>query len=410
MAWSNGIYLQFAALDAAGNVVSGPVILTTVPSRPAHVAMVWNGSEFGLVFDDARDGPRLSRQIYFMRVAGDGRRLAGTSQVAASTCDTGVPALVWTGAEYGVAWEDCRGDAREWQIYFTRLGSGGTPLGGELAVTSTPGQSFSPALVWNGEGFAVSWHDLRPLPGSGGQFEIFMARLDADGRKLAPETRVTTAVGSGLETSLAWSGREYAVAWSDRRDDPDLTRGQIYLARLDADGAKLAAEARLTDSPLTADHPSLIWTGSEFGLAWTQLDLASSFFFEVRFLRLHELGFPLGEPLRVSLGAGDGWKPALAWNGAGFGVGWDDNRNGGREIYFAALGCGPDGDDGACEDLDARRAPGRLVSCRIRKCMAAARAGQGTARECAQQLRSSLPPEPRPAPGRRRAPRPARRR
>ncbi len=390
MVWSDGRLLHFAALDLAGNVVSDPRPVTLAPSRPAHASLVWNGTEFGLAFDDLRDAPRLGRQIFFLRLGADGRRLSSETRVSESDCDTGFPSLAWTGMEYGIAWEDCRGAARDWQIYFARVGASGGRRDGELPVTTTPGASFSPSLAWNGTGYGVTWHDLRPLPGSGGNFEIFLARLDASGVRLGPETRLTTAVGSGLETSLAWSGREYAVAWHDRRDDPALLSAQVYLVRAGADGAKLAGEVRLTAAGLTAEYPSLVWTGAEYGLAWTQLDLSSSPFFQVRFLRVHEMGFPLGDPVLVSLGDGDAWRPALAWNGTGFGAAWDDNRHGGREIFFGALGCETDQD--ACDPADADRAPGRLVACRVRRCMAAARSGELTPRECAASLRETLPP------------------
>ena len=66
---------------------------------------------------------------------------------------------------------------------------------------------------------------------------------------------------------MVWTGSEFGVSWYDNRDGNYM----IYFARIGADGAKIGSDVRVTyDSP-ECRSPSLTWTGSEFGVSWTDI-------------------------------------------------------------------------------------------------------------------------------------------
>jgi hypothetical protein len=67
-----------------------------------------------------------------------------------------------------------------------------------------------------------------------------------------------------LGSSLVWTGSEYGVSWFDERDG----NYEIYFARLDALGNKIGSDVRVTNDPLESSGPSLVWTGSEYGVSW----------------------------------------------------------------------------------------------------------------------------------------------
>jgi hypothetical protein len=87
-------------------------------------SLSWTGSEFGVSWYAFR---YLNEEIYFARVSSAGAKLGSDLRVT----NTGIegnggngsyyPSLSWTGSEFGVSWEDGR-DGNGWEIYFARIG------------------------------------------------------------------------------------------------------------------------------------------------------------------------------------------------------------------------------------------------------------------------------------------------
>jgi hypothetical protein len=293
-------------------------------------SLVWAGTEYGVAWTDGQD-------IFFARLDASGQRLAPPTKVTSTLLPAGHVSLVWTGAEYALAWEDCRDD--DWEIYFARLDALGRKIGSDLRVTSHSHQSFFPSLVWTGHGYGIAWSDLREAPGGGGHFEIYFGLLDAEGNRLGDDVRVTHAHGSSFEPSLTWSGQEFGLAWYDRRDDPYLLTGRLYFVALDTFGQKIGFENPVTSDLAHSEGPHLVWTGGEYGLTWYGLDLLGGGNWEIHFARLNVAGITLGDSVHVSLQHGASWQPAIVWNGTGYGIAWDNERQGHREVYFSNLVC-----------------------------------------------------------------------
>jgi hypothetical protein len=54
------------------------------------------------------------------------------------------------------------------------------------------------------------------------------------------------------------------VSWTDDRDWND----EIYFAIISPAGSKVGADLRVTNDGHDSEWPSLVWTGSEFGVSW----------------------------------------------------------------------------------------------------------------------------------------------
>ena len=122
--------------------------------------------------------------------------------------------VVWNGKDYAVAWVDYA----DLRLHFRRFFADGTPAAaGVVPSTLSSSSSDAPSLVWNGSGYGVAW-----VANSGSSYQIYFARLDANGARIGSEVKASF-VGSSetnhcWSPSLAWSGAGYCVAWYDYRN------------------------------------------------------------------------------------------------------------------------------------------------------------------------------------------------
>jgi hypothetical protein len=147
------------------------------------------------------------------------------------------------------------------------------------------------------------------------------------------ETRLTDEVDSSSRPFLVWTGTEYGVAWSDLRDG----NYEIYFARVSHDGEKLSGDERLTDDISDSNLSSLAWTGSEFAVAW--FDGGSmSIVSRIWFARVQADGIPAGTPtLVVDDGSAKAGATSLAWTGTEFGMAFHTNVSVRNDVYFLRL-------------------------------------------------------------------------
>ena len=133
-------------------------------------ALVWDGTGYGLAWSDNRDG---HSGTYSTRLAPSGDGVGQPLRVTEAFPGAEKPCLVWTGTEYGLAWEDGRhfeeGDDKA--IYFTRISAESAQLGDDVPVVLAPGYSLGCSLVWTGQGYGLAWQDRR----GGGDYQVYFA-------------------------------------------------------------------------------------------------------------------------------------------------------------------------------------------------------------------------------------------
>jgi hypothetical protein len=259
---------------------------------------------------------------YVVRVIG--QPLTADVRITSRTGTSTVPSVVWTGTEYAVAWADDRG-VGNWDIYFARLAGDGEMVGTEVRVTTDAGASTFPSLVWTGTGFGVAWQDSRD-----GNDNIYFARLDEEGAKIGTDQRILATPGGSAVPSLVWTGSVFGVAWQEYIDG----NWEIYFARLNVVGVRIGSEMRITASPRDSDNPSLVWTGEVYGVAWQDYRDSN---WEIYFSRINAEGFEMSTDVRVTDASLESVFPTLVWNGREYGLAWQDSRVGNQEIYFTRL-------------------------------------------------------------------------
>ena len=241
------------------------------------------------------------------------------------------PTVAWTGQEYGVAWSDWRNGFTR-HVYFARLDSTGNKVGADTQITFSADEAGYPWIVWNGTEYAVAWEDYRQ-----GGIGIYFARIDASGNKIGGDVPVARTISYFfyMKPILVWTGQDYGVAWSDE------TSGNfdIYFARLDPHGNMIGDILNVRSATGHAYLGDLVWNGQEFGIAWKDYRPGSSpDESEVYFARIAADGSLIGSEVRVTTAAGRSNDPTLAWSGSEWGIAWYDNRGTGvYDIYFARL-------------------------------------------------------------------------
>jgi len=251
--------------------------------------------------------------------------IGADTDLSPAAVTAGGPRIAWAGDAWGVTWQDKRDGNNE--IYFARFDAAFNRIGDEVRVTNDAGSSSSPSLAWTGSGFGIAWYDDRD-----GDSEIYFARLDAPGAKIGGDVRVTSAAGTSRLPRVAWSGIDYGLLWSDQRDGT----WESWFARVDATGTVVAgSERRLTATPDDSNPAHFAWNGSVYGIVYNDFRDGD---WEIYFQAIDRLGAAVTLETRLTISAGVSRVPVIAWDGAGqFGVAWADSRDGAEALFFTRV-------------------------------------------------------------------------
>ncbi len=304
------------------------VQLTNAASDSTDAQLVWDDSGFAVSW--LEDIPGTSQIRSYSYPPGS---FVTTAANIAPTHRFYNPCLVKTANGFAIAWGDNRFVAGEPEIFFAMLDSGGTmAAGSEKRITDAPRPSDEPSLAWTGNGFGIAWSDRR----AGGQYDIYFALLDGQGNKTTGDVQITSmpdATDYAFAPSLVWTGTGFGVAWHDNR----YLNDNIYFALINADGSKNGNDRLISlpsDNGQALDHKNseLIWTGTEFALFYSGGVIFNS---RIKLTRMDSNGNKMGEELVISEDIGPSSTPKASFSGEYFGISWIDNRSGNAETYFA---------------------------------------------------------------------------
>ncbi|HJQ96727.1 MAG TPA: putative metal-binding motif-containing protein [Candidatus Polarisedimenticolaceae bacterium] len=385
--------------DTPSKVGGSDLRVTNAVFSSDKPSLVWNGTDFGMFYKDSRNG---GQELFFSRVSVTGAKIGGDSNLLPGFQSTS-PRAVWTGSEYGVVWED--GSV----VGFRRFDRNGAPIGTEVVLGGTSPGAFTPDIVWTGKEYGIVWAQYVVTP------EIFFTRLAPDATPLIPNPVQLSLGNNPSDPRLAWNGTHYGVVWQGssaaqtvffRRVAPldvktgtivELTPGtggsfapaiaaggtdwgvayadyrngfdsEIYFSRVNAAGAEVGSDTRVTNATGASMAPSIAWSGSEWGIACEDYRSGDS---EQWFARVTAAGAKIGTDFRVTTAGDTSQQGSLVWAGGKYALAYSDYRNSGeQEIYFTRIGCDCVNGDGdaftSCEDCDDGRAatfPGATQVC-----------------------------------------------
>ena len=283
--------------------------ITRVVSEPMPTDVVWTGSEIAVVW--STDVGFGNNQVSLARFSSEGARI-GTDVLIDDGEDNGNPAIAWTGSELAVVWDHLDDSSRPW-IHLVRVSADGSSVSDAMRVSPGP-DSRAADIVWTGTELGVTW------AGQPDEYQLFFARIAPDGTPPIEVVQLTVDTGTfESKPSIAWTGSEYGIAFE--RGEGDSTCA-IFFVRVSAEGVKIGEEVLVQAIGCsTPEEPSLVWTGTDFGLAFG--DRVEGWQPYLLFARISAAGLVEGIPARVTEDlCGNHCAPSLAWAGAEYGLLW----------------------------------------------------------------------------------------
>jgi hypothetical protein len=203
-------------------------------------AVAGGGGQFVVVWSSAgEDGGAAG--IYARRYGADGAPLSGEIHINTTIGYSFDPAVaVAPDGRFAVVWIAFDGDS---QIVARTFAADGTPLTGEIPVTTT-GATDQPAVALDAGGNAiVAWHDER-VPGSQ---EVLGRRYAITGAPLTGQFPIgATALNEQQPSVAAQPGGTFVATWGVYHPFPD-DDDDVVVARFAADGTPLTAAAPIGD-------------------------------------------------------------------------------------------------------------------------------------------------------------------
>ncbi|MFH1130600.1 MAG: hypothetical protein V1754_04650 [Pseudomonadota bacterium] len=206
------------------------------------------------------------------------------------------------------------------------------PKGGKL--------SYEPNLVVGETSGGVTkigltWSEFNFLSGPG-KVSLYGAILASDATFIAQPINLFTPNHYARHPVVTWNGSGYGIAFECAVNS--FTCDELCFVRTKTDGSLDGNPAQLTSghlpAPLSAKAPWVASAGTEFGLVWEDNESGSR---EIYFTRMSQTGEHIGENIRLTDSAGASITPRILFDGTNYGIVWSDERGGDYNIYFARI-------------------------------------------------------------------------
>ncbi|MCO5169720.1 MAG: hypothetical protein M9894_25560 [Planctomycetes bacterium] len=308
----------------------GVLLSTVVTNAQTDAAVAHDGTDYLIVWSDTR-GP--SKTIVGVRVSRTGAVRDPSGLVLGSLgalSDQARPAAAWNGSRYLVVWEGYASGSASFDVEGALVAPDGTGAG--VTISDGPGDQVAPRVAFGGGSFLVVWQDLR----GGATYDVFGARVSGAGAVLDPAgIAISAASGDQVEPVVAYGSSSFLVAWSDSR----AGSADIFAARVSKNGGLLDGPASsggivVSGAPGNQSRPAIAFNGSGYFVVWEDRRAGAGDIYGTPVNTNGAVGAPTGR--RISGAAGDQTRPAIAYHGKGYLVVWEDRRAGGAAALYGA--------------------------------------------------------------------------
>jgi len=308
-------------------VLESAVLISRAASGQADAALACDGSNYLAVWDDLRLS--TGRDIRGLRFGPDGTLLDTSSiGICAASSDQTLPSAASGGDGWLVVWQDARGTAND--IYGARVSGAGAvldPAGIEISLEA--GAQECPAVASDGTDYLVVWQDARS-----GSYDIYAARVSSNGTVQDPSGfAISTAPGDQMYPVVVFDGTNYFVVWQDYRSGSSY---DVYGSRVSTSGAVLdPAGIAISAAGGAQEHPAVAFDGLGFLVVWQ--DRRGGPYADIYGSRVGFDGTVLDPTgFGISTASNEQLYPAVAFDGDYYFVAWQDNRRTTRPDIFGA--------------------------------------------------------------------------
>jgi hypothetical protein len=300
--------LMFEILSASGAITKKVAIAEnqSIAYTPGSLGIAWMGDSYAVIWSTTN--PEGTINIYFTRLDASGNRLGadvslGIKQIVSREILLHSDCVVWTGSEIRYFYYTYGSMGDQWNFNALSLDRNGTMLGDNaivpasytkleaiavngnvysailydqisytysLAAIDETGNSstigtvpLSPSIMEfnlsnfciqrTGDGYGVSWKS--EYDEYGNSYPIKLCILDASGNVLHRTEHVNASASSyAYWPSMIWTGTEYGIVYGDLLNIDPVTggaSGDIFFAHLDANGAIVGTDIRVADATET---------------------------------------------------------------------------------------------------------------------------------------------------------------
>jgi len=177
-----------------------------------------------------------------------------------------------------------------------------------------------PYVVWTGSEVGMTWRDGRDAGCAdpwGTTFcaqETYFNKVTPDWTTLPSDVRLSSSDALSSPTSIVWTGSEFVIAWNDRG------RGmhEAYITRVDSGGTEVDTESRAIGWE-SAGYPYLAWTGTEIVAIWSGVSGTSEATITTTLTRFDT---DLAEIGAAHLSDDGSWEYGIAWTGSEIATLW----------------------------------------------------------------------------------------
>ncbi|MBL8923213.1 MAG: hypothetical protein JNJ54_30460 [Myxococcaceae bacterium] len=315
----------------------GGLAIAVGPGGQYQPAITFGAGQYYVSFSDTRAG---GSDISGMRLSTAGVPLDGDG--VSLTTATGLQVnsdVVFNGTDYLVVWEDLRqGGMNSPDVYGARVTTAGVVLDPtpNLAISAASWGQYLPRAAADpasGTAFVV-WEDTRNL-----ESDIYGTRVSAAGA-VSAVVPINRAAAAQDKADVAFNGADFIVVWTDRRSS---TNGaDIYAARVSTAGAVLdATGVLLSGAAGDQDWPAIAvgGAGADQFVVWRDGRNTTTDVFGTALTGSATPVTPMGVP--VSTGGGAEAEPKLDGESTRYLVAFSDTRNGTPDIYATRVTLGP---------------------------------------------------------------------
>ena len=291
LAWKTNRGLFVTRITPTGEVLDPQGVLVYDPAGVGldDVTVGSDGKDFLVAWTHDR------RDISASRVSGEGKLLDATPipVCADGAQEQAMGSIAWGKDSYLLSWGDARNNL---DVYGGRMDRSGVLLDGGCGkpLLGVTGFQSSHRMLWNGQSYTVFWKDNQPVSGQPATVQLRATTLDETGTAVAPTGMVVMDNVPTTDLVIAWNGTSYYTLWGIDRTDGTYTKDWF--------GSRISGAFELQDQP----------------------------------------------PQAIAIGPWQELAPAIASNGQGYLVAWQDRRNDESDIVAARLDV-----NGATLDQDA---------------------------------------------------------